>query len=213
MKIKSFEFNMFPENTYVVWDDTSEAAIIDPGCYYKEEKAALRDFITDEHLIVKHLLNTHLHPDHVFGNHFVEQTFGVKAECHEAELRWVDEAKKLSRAWNIPLEDPIEAPTHFLYDGDVVRFGHTELKVIHVPGHSPGSIVFYCAEEHCMFAGDVLFQGSIGRTDLAGGNFDMLYSSICSRLFILPDDTLVYTGHGAPTTIGAEKKENPFFKR
>ena len=165
MKIKRFEFNMFPENCYVIWDETNEAAVIDPGCYYEEEKQALKDFILKNGLNVKHLLNTHLHLDHIFGNPFMLKEFGLN-----------------------------------------------QLEAIHVPGHSPGSLVFYCAAEHGMFSGDVLFQGSIGRADLAGGNFDHLIDNICSRLFVLPNDTVVYPGHGAPTTIGAEKAENPFFR-
>ena len=171
MKIKRFEFNMFPVNCYVLWDDTHEAALIDPGCYYEEEKTALKDYISSNELVVKHLLNTHLHIDHICGNPFCEKTFGIKSEA-----------------------------------------GNTKLEVIHVPGHSPGSIVFYCAADNCLFSGDVLFQGSIGRADLAGGNFDTLIEGICEKLFVLPDETIVYPGHGAPTSIGIEKTENPFFR-
>ena len=173
MKIKRFEFNMFPENCYVLWDETNEAVVIDPGCFYEEEKQALKNFITKNGLNVKHLLNTHLHLDHIFGNPFMLKEFGLKAEANQADEFWIDEAPKQS---------------------------------------SPGSLVYYCAADHCMFSGDVLFQGSIGRADLAGGNFDELIEHICSRLFILPNDTVVYPGHGAPTTIGIEKAENPFFR-
>ena len=169
MKIKKFEFNMFPVNCYVLWDDTNEAVIIDPGCYYDEERETLKNFINNKNLTIKHLLNTHLHLDHVFGKH--------------------------------------------LHDGDIITFGNTRLEAIHVPGHSPGSLVYYCANEHCIFSGDVLFQGSIGRADLTGGNFDELIEHICSRLFTLPNDTVVYPGHGAPTTIGIEKSDNPFFRK
>ena len=171
---------MFPVNCYVLWDDTLEATVIDPGCYYEEEKQALKNFIIKNGLNVKHLLNTHLHLDHIFGNAFMVKEFGLIG--------------------------------HYLHDGDIISFGNTTLEAIHVPGHSPGSLVYYCAADHCMFSGDVLFQGSIGRADLTGGNFDELKEHICSRLFVLPNETIVYPGHGAPTTIGIEKAENPFFR-
>ena len=175
---------MFPVNCYVLWDDTKEAVVIDPGCFYEEEKQALKKFILTNELNVKHLLNTHLHLDHIFGNPFMLKEFGQKP---------------------VPLGK-------YLHDGDSITFGHTTLEAIHVPGHSPGSLVYYCKEDNCMFSGDVLFQGSIGRADLTGGNFDELIEHICSRLFVLPNETVVYPGHGAPTTIGMEKAENPFFR-
>lgn len=212
MKIKRFEFNMFPVNCYVLSDETREAVVIDPGCYYDNEKQALKQYITSNQLTVKHLLNTHLHLDHIFGNPFLLREFGLKAEANQADEFWIDEAPKQSRMFGFPLpENPVPLG-HYLHDGDQISFGHTTLEAIHVPGHSPGSLVFYCAAEHCMFSGDVLFQGSIGRADLSGGNFDDLIDHICSRLFVLPGDTVVYPGHGAPTTIGIEKAENPFFR-
>lgn len=212
MKIKRFEFNMFPVNCYVLWDETREATVIDPGCYYDNEKQALKQYITSNQLTVKHLLNTHLHLDHIFGNSFLLREFGLEAEANQADEFWIDEAPKQSRMFGFPLPEPPVPLGHYLHDGDLIRFGNTTLEAIHVPGHSPGSLVFYCAQEQCMFSGDVLFQGSIGRADLAGGNFDELIEHICSRLFVLPLDTVVYPGHGAPTTIGIEKAENPFFR-
>lgn len=203
---------MFPENCYVIWDETHEAAIIDPGCYYEDECTGLREFIDSNNLKVKLLLNTHLHLDHICGNPYVERTWGVKSWAHEADLFWVEEAPKQSRMFGFKLPEMPAPPTNHIHDGDIISFGTTRLEAIHVPGHSPGSVVFYCAAAHCMFSGDVLFQGSIGRADLAGGNFDTLIDSICSRLFVLPDETLVYPGHGASTTIGTEKAENPFFR-
>ena len=212
MKIKRFEFNMFPVNCYVLSDETREAVVIDPGCYYDNEKQALKQYITSNQLTVKHLLNTHLHLDHIFGNPFLLREFGLKAEANQADEFWIDEAPKQSRMFGFPLPEKPVPLGHYLHDGDQISFGHTTLEAIHVPGHSPGSLVFYCAQEHCMFSGDVLFQGSIGRADLAGGNFDELIDHICSRLFVLPPETVVYPGHGAPTTIGIEKSENPFFR-
>lgn len=213
MKIKKFEFNMFPVNCYVVWDESNEAVIIDPGCYYDEEKQALKEYILSHNLTVKHLLNTHLHLDHVFGNPFVEKEFGVKAEAHQADEFWFEEMPKQSRMFGIRLPDAPVPLGNYLHDGDLITFGHTTLEAIHVPGHSPGSLVYHCAAERCIFSGDVLFQGSIGRADLTGGNFDDLIEHICSRLFVLPPETVVYPGHGAPTTIGTEKAENPFFRK
>ncbi|MCR4764724.1 MAG: MBL fold metallo-hydrolase [Bacteroidaceae bacterium] len=212
MKIKKFEFNMFPVNCYVLWDETREAVLIDPGCFYEEEKTALKDYITTHQLVVKHLLNTHLHVDHICGNPFCEKTFHVKSEAHEADLFWVEEAPKQSRMFGLRLDEEPAPPATHLHEGNFVTFGNCKLEVIHVPGHSPGSIVFYSAADKCMFSGDVLFQGSIGRADLAGGNFDTLIEGISSKLFVLPNETVVYPGHGAPTTIGVEKAENPFFR-
>ncbi len=212
MKIKRFEFNMFPVNCYVLWDETKEAVVIDPGCFYEEEKQKLKDFITGNGLKVKEVLNTHLHLDHIFGNPFMLQEFGLHARANQADEFWLESAPKQSRMFGFQLKEEPVPLGEYLHDGDTVTFGNTTLEAIHVPGHSPGSLVFYCKEDNCMFSGDVLFQGSIGRADLTGGNFDELREHICSRLFVLPNETVVYPGHGAPTTIGIEKVENPFFR-
>jgi glyoxylase-like metal-dependent hydrolase (beta-lactamase superfamily II) len=212
MKIKKFEFNMFPVNCYVLSDETHEAVVIDAGCYYPEEKQALKRYIDDNHLTVNHLLNTHLHLDHIFGNPFMLETYGLKAEANQADLFWLEKAPDQARMFGLSLpEKPVDLGG-YICDGDVITFGHTQLEAIHVPGHSPGSLVFYCKQEDCCFSGDVLFQGSIGRADLTGGNFDELREHICSRLFVLPADTIVYPGHGDHTTIGQEKANNPFFR-
>lgn len=203
---------MFAENCYVVWDETNEAVIIDPGCYYEEERQALTGFIDDLQLHVCHLLNTHLHLDHSFGDALIAETYHTVLEANQADEYWIENAPKQSRMFGFQWNGKIQSIGKYLHDGDLINFGKTQFEVIHVPGHSPGSIVFYCAQEHCMFSGDVLFQGSIGRADLAGGNFDELIDKICSRLFVLPNDTIVYPGHGSPTTIGIEKAENPFFR-
>ena len=204
---------MFPVNCYVLWDETNEAVVIDPGCYYDDEKLALKSFIESKQLKLKHLLNTHLHPDHIFGNPFMLSEFGMKAEAHEADEFLLSEAPVQSRMFGVKLPEAMVPLGGYIHDGDRIDFGHCQLEAIHVPGHSPGSIVFYSAEQQCMFAGDVLFAGSIGRADLAGGNFNQLIRSIESRLFVLPDETVVYPGHGGPTTIGTEKADNPFFRR
>lgn len=212
MKIKRFEFNMFPVNCYVISDETGEAAIIDAGCFFPEEQQMLKQYIADNKLTVKHLLNTHLHLDHVFGNPFILREFGLKAEaCQLDEFLLA----KLPDQCHMFGFSPNEAPVglgHYIEDGEIIRFGHTELQAIHVLGHSPGGMVYYCKADACLFSGDVLFQGSIGRADLEGGDFNELIEQISYRLLTLPDETLVYPGHGEPTSIGKEKMENPFFK-
>ena len=212
MRIKRFEFNMFPVNCYILSDETKEAVIIDAGCFYEEEKQALKKYIDDNGLNVKHLLNTHLHLDHIFGNPFLLKEYGLKAEANQADEFWLNQADAQARMFGFQLPEPPVPLGKYVCDGDVITFGNTKLEAIHVPGHSPGSIVYYCKEENCLFSGDVLFQGSIGRADLTGGNLDELREHICSRLFVLPGDTTVYPGHGDPTTIGIEKKNNPFFR-
>lgn len=212
MKIKRFEFNMFPVNCYVLSDETNEAVIIDPGCFYPEECTQLKNYITANNLVPKHLLNTHLHLDHIFGNPFVSREFNLQPEGGQQDEFWIEQAPMQARMFGFTINEQPISLGKYIMDGDIIRFGNTELEAIHVPGHSPGSMVYYCKQEKCMFSGDVLFQGSIGRADLAGGNFEELREGICSRLFCLPNDTAVYPGHGDMTTIGAEKLENPFFR-
>lgn len=203
---------MFPVNCYVLSDETKEAVVIDAGCFYEEEKQTLRNYIVNNGLEIKHLLCTHLHLDHIFGNPFMLKEFGIKAEANQADEFWLEIAPNQSRMFGFQLtEEPVPLGK-YIFDGDIISFGNTKLEAIHVPGHSPGSLVYYCKDENCMFSGDVLFQGSIGRADLTGGNFDELRENICSRLFVLPNETVVYPGHGARTTIGAEKQDNPFFR-
>lgn len=203
---------MFPVNCYVLSDETNEAVIIDPGCFYEEEKQTLKKYIESNNLNVKHLLNTHLHLDHIFGNPFLLKEYGLQAEANQMDEFWLEQAPAQSRMFGFKLPEQMVPLGKYICDDDVITFGNTKLQAIHVPGHSPGSLVYYCKEDNCMFSGDVLFQGSIGRADLAGGNFDELKDHICSRLFTLPNETIVYPGHGAPTTIGIEKVENPFFR-
>ena len=211
LNIKTFEFNMLPVNCYLAYDNTKEAVIIDPGCLYTEEKEFLRDYIASKGLTVKHQLCTHLHLDHVFGCKFIKETYGLGIEANPADEYWLEQAPHQARAFGLTypeIKEPIETP---LFDGDIITFGNLQLEAICVPGHSPGSLAFYCREKRVLFSGDVLFQGSIGRADLQGGNFEELKENICNRLFTLPDDVAVYPGHGPSTTIGYEKRNNPFF--
>lgn len=212
MKIKKFEFNMFPVNTYVLSDETGEAVVIDAGCFFPEEKQKLKAYLTENGLTLKHVLNTHLHLDHIFGNPFLFQEYGLRPEAGQQDEFWLAKAKDMARNFGFMYNEEQPALGRYICDGNVISFGNTQLTAIHVPGHSPGSMVFYCKEAGCMFCGDVLFCGSIGRSDLAGGNFDELREGICSHLFVLPSETKVYSGHGPETTIGFEKANNPFFR-
>lgn len=208
INIKCFEFNFLSVNTYVVWDDTMECAIIDPGCFYQGENETLADFISGHGLKVRKLLNTHLHFDHVFGNHFVEQTYGIKANGNTADNPWVMEIKKRLSVFGLEYEglvDPI-LPENELFEGDMVQFGNTTLHVLQVPGHSPGSLVFHDIADHTLFSGDVLFQNGMGRTDFPDGNGPALIDGIRSKLFTLDPETRVFPGHGPATTIGQERK-------
>ena len=212
MKIKKFEFNMFPVNCYVLSDESGEAVVIDPGCFYPEEKQMLKDYLQDNNLTLKHVLCTHLHLDHIFGNPYLYKEFGLQPEGGQQDEFWLAKAPDHCRMFGFQINEEPVSLGRYVCDGDIIRFGDTELEVIHVPGHSPGSMVYYSKESACLFSGDVLFQGSIGRADLAGGNFDELRENICSRLFVLPNDTKVYPGHGSSTSIGEEKRNNPFFR-
>ena len=212
MTVKCFEFNMFPVNTYVLSDETGEAVIIDAGCFYEDEQEKLRKYIKDNGLTVKHLLNTHLHLDHIFGNAFVEREYGVKPEAGAEDEFLLSKMKEYCHVFGIDLNEEPPAIGKYLSEGDEVTFGNTSLKVLNTPGHSPGSLVFYSEKDGCAFCGDVLFRGSIGRTDLDKGDFKQLINSISTKLFTMPDNTYIYTGHGDPTTIGNEKMNNPFFR-
>jgi hydroxyacylglutathione hydrolase len=209
IKIASFTFNPFEENTYLLFDETKECAIIDPGCHSVEEKQTLAQFIEAENLKPVKLLLTHSHIDHILGNNFVAGKYNLKPEVNELELPMLQNAKMIGQMYGIEVE-PSPEPEIFLAEGNTVRFGNSELQVLFTPGHSRGSICFYNAEDKFVIAGDVLFNESIGRTDLPGGDYNTLIKSIREKLFNLPDDNKVYPGHGPATTIGHEKKHNPF---
>ena len=209
MLIKEFVFNPFQENTYVLYDETLECIIVDPGCYDKEEEEKLESFIEMKKLKPVALLNTHCHVDHVFGNAFVLSRYKLLPQIHELEQPVLEAAPRICEVYGLQMTPSPEGEIT-LKDKGVFRFGNTELKMILAPGHSPGSICFYNEKDQTMIGGDVLFQGSIGRTDLPGGDAHTLFTSIQERLFVLPDDVVVYPGHGPQTTIGYEKKFNPY---
>lgn len=209
-QVASFEFNPFAENTYVVYDESGECAIFDPGCYTHEERMALKHFITEKRLHPVRLINTHCHLDHVFGNAFVANTWNLGLEIHSGELPVLQRFAQVCQMYGIPFTEDSPAPTRFMEAGEAVAFGNTRLQALFTPGHSPASLSFYCAEAGFVLAGDVLFLESIGRHDLPGGDLSTLLQSIRSQLFTLPDETMVYAGHGHPTTIRHEKEYNPF---
>lgn len=211
LRIRCFEFNPIQENTYVLYNSNGDCAIIDPGCYYENERKQLRAFIEDNQLIPKYLINTHCHLDHVFGNKFVSETWSLPLHLHETEKLVLGFAPKSSEMYGLPF-DNYSGEMRYLNEGDTIKLGEDELKVLLTPGHSPASLSFYCEEDGFLISGDVLFSGSIGRTDLPGGDFATLEKSIREKLYTLPDETKVYPGHGRGTSIGFEKRNNPFVR-
>ncbi len=209
--VKSFCFNSFDENTYVLSDSSGECIIIDPGCHLKDEEIEISDYVSQNNLTPVRLINTHCHIDHILGNYYISNRYGLKLETHEAEIPVLDSSSYVSKLYQINLT-PSPQPETFLKEGDVVKFGVSELEVLFTPGHSPGSISFYSSANNFVISGDVLFERSIGRTDLPGGNYDTLIDSIVSKLLPLGDETIVYSGHGNPTKIGEERKLNPFLR-
>jgi hydroxyacylglutathione hydrolase len=209
LQIKSFVFSPIQENTYVLFNEHKECIIIDPGCYFDEEKEQLAQFISKSGFTPKLLLNTHCHLDHVFGNKFINDTYGLLPHLHPKEEKMLQMAPASGLMWNMPF-DNYQGSLVFLKEGDVVQLGQDELQVIEAPGHSPGSICFYCKAQNFIIGGDVLFQRSIGRTDLPGGNHQQLINSIQQKLMILPGQTVVHSGHGPSTSIGQEKMHNPY---
>ncbi len=209
LKIKSFVFSPIQENTYLLYNEFNDCLIIDPGCYFPEEKDELKSFITQSGLTARMLLNTHCHLDHVFGNKFIAETYELTLQLHEKEKTLLDYAPASGLMYNMPFEN-YAGKYIYLKEGDIIKLGDDELKVIEAPGHSPGHICFYCAKQNFIISGDVLFHRSIGRTDFPGGNHETLLKNIREKLFVLPEETKVYSGHGPVTTIGEEKKENPF---
>lgn len=208
--VAKFTFNPFQENTYLLHDETKECVIIDPGCYTQAERDTLKRFVDERGLKPVRLINTHCHLDHIFGNKFIADTYHLPLEIHEGELPVLESVPQVCAMYGIPLPEPPPPVGGFLKEGEVIEFGSSRLEILFTPGHSPASISFYCRESKFVIGGDVLFQGSIGRTDLPGGNFETLISSIKTQLFPLGDDITVYSGHGGDTTIGVERKTNPF---
>ncbi|MFL5786464.1 MAG: MBL fold metallo-hydrolase [Flavisolibacter sp.] len=211
LTVQTFTFNPVQENTYILYNEKGLCCIIDPGCYFASEEQELKKFISDNQLKPTILLNTHCHLDHIFGNRFIQKTFGLTLHLHKLEKPVLDLGPTQGQLWQLPF-DNYDGELIFLEEGDTVKLGNDELEVLFTPGHSPGSISFYSKENKFVISGDVLFSGSVGRTDLPGGDFSTLEQSIRSKLYTLPPDVEVYSGHGEPTTIGHELKTNPFVK-
>lgn len=210
MKIKLFEFNPFPVNSYLLFDDTKHAALIDAGMWTEKEEEELVRYMEEHELTLSCLLNTHMHFDHCMDNAFIYQKYGLSTAANAKDAFFVQNLALQASQFNIKLRrDPQEIGT-YVNEGDEIHFGNTTLKALHVPGHSPGSIVYYCEKEAVMFSGDVIFKGSVGRADLPGGDFYTLIKGIKEKLLPLPDKTVIYPGHGPKTTIGEEKRSNMY---
>ena len=211
-KLLTLTLNPVQENTYVLFDvDTKEAIIFDPGCYTPAEEKQLQKLIEANDLKPVKLINTHCHFDHIFGNAWAKQTYDLKLGIHELEAPILEAAPVVVNMYGMAPMTPSPPADYFIKEGDVIELGEARLEVLLCPGHSPGSLCFYNRGENYLIAGDVLFHRSIGRTDLPGGDHKTLIRSIKNKLMPLPDGVKVYPGHGEPTTIGEERKENPFF--
>jgi hydroxyacylglutathione hydrolase len=211
MKIKLFVFNPVQVNTYVAYDDTKECVIIDPGCCNDQESGILKKFISENSLVPKMAVATHFHFDHLMGAADVCSHYNIPLAGHKKYIFWWEIGMlEQAQSFGFSMKEPPE-PTILLEQGSTLQFGNTTFKAIDCPGHSPCSIALYHQESFTLFSGDVLFNMSIGRTDLPGGDFDQIIDSIKKRFFTLPEEVTVYPGHGESTTVGAEKRGNPFF--
>ena len=212
MTLHHLVFNPYEVNTYIVAADDGQCAIIDPACCSPDEQTALKNYITGKGLRPVWLVNTHGHFDHVIGNAFVCKTWQMKTAAHRDDLFLMENAYRQGEIFGFTVEQP-PTPAVFLNEGGILTFGDVSLQIRHIPGHSPGSIVLYSAGQNWVIVGDVMFRGSIGRTDLPGGNHDLLMAGVEEKLMTLPPDTKVYTGHGPDTSIGRERKYNPFLNQ
>ena len=211
LEVKSFVFSPIQENTYLLYNEKNHGLVVDPGCYFGQEREELKSFIEKYAILPKFLLNTHCHLDHVFGNAFVSQTWNLELHLHELEKPFLDYAPTSGIKWGLPFEN-YKGNLNYIREGDQIRLDDDVLDVIFAPGHSPGHVCFYNKAQGFVIGGDVLFRQSIGRTDLPGGSLEVLLQSIRIKLFTLPDETVVYSGHGQSTTIGYEKRNNPFLR-
>lgn len=212
MQIKEFQFNFIQVNTYLLFDETGEAVIFDPGMDGPDEYHVLDDFICDNKLKIKYIICTHPHIDHVLGNGYCVKKYGAPLLMHEAGMKIYENAVAYGVAFNMQCDkSDFPMPDRYLNEGDEVLFGHQKLQVLYTPGHADGSISLYHPENDAVFVGDVVFQGSIGRTDLPTGNAQMLMRSIRTKILVLPEYTTIYSGHGPVTSVGLEKDTNPFF--
>ena len=212
MEIHQITFNTFQENTFILWDNTGDCIIIDPGCYEKNEELELVDFINKNNLNPVKLINTHCHIDHILGNKFVSEKWDLELYMNKIDLPLLEGAGDIAKMYGFKNYKGSPYPKHYLEEGDILEFGESKLGILFTPGHAPGHICLFNKEEGFIVSGDVLFNGSIGRTDLPGGDFDTLIESIKTKLMTLQDETIVYCGHGPSTSIGKERLSNPFLQ-
>ncbi|REC76102.1 MBL fold metallo-hydrolase [Chryseobacterium elymi] len=211
LQIQGFVFNFASENTYILYNENKNAWLIDPGNMNEQETQAIESFISENGLKIDKILLTHAHIDHVLGLQWAFDTFKVPVHMHQEDQDVLDMLQASGMRFGFTV-DPIKADIKCINEGEVLDLDGEKFKIYHVPGHSPGSVVYHNEDQKFMISGDVLFEGSIGRTDLYKGNYDQLIGGITNKLFILDDETKVFSGHGNPTTIGFEKQYNPFFK-
>lgn len=211
IRVQKFVFNPFQENSFLLFDETGECILADMGSYTVEEKKEILYFVENNRLNPVMIVNTHCHVDHLLGNSFFKNKFKVKTVAHAADGFLIGNAVEHGNVFGLEVEAPPPADES-IEDGSLISFGSSSLSVLHVPGHSPGSVALYSRDDGFVIVGDVLFKGSIGRTDLPGGDFDTLINSIKSKLMVLPAETIVYCGHGPETTIGEEKETNPYIR-
>jgi glyoxylase-like metal-dependent hydrolase (beta-lactamase superfamily II) len=212
IKVDCLVFNPFQENTYILSDETGSCVIVDPGCLEPHEQAHLSQFISERGLTPVMVLNTHLHLDHVFGNAYVVNTYDIPVYAHSGDEFFLEITQAYSRNYGIELKENPPALSGNVEEGKNITFGNSVLQVLHVPGHSPGGVAFYNEEGQFLISGDILFMGSIGRTDLMNGDYHALIEGIQEKIMKLPDGVKVYPGHGPATTIGSERKHNPFLQ-
>ena len=212
MEIHQITFNTFQENTFILWDNTTDCIIIDPGCYERNEELLLVDFINKNNLNPVKLINTHCHIDHILGNKFVSEKWDLELYMNKIDLPLLEDSGDIARMYGFEDYKGSPYPKHYLEEGDILEFGESKLEILFTPGHAPGHICLFNKEEGFIVSGDVLFNGSIGRTDLPGGDFDTLIESIKTKLMTLQDETIVYCGHGPSTSIGRERLSNPFLQ-
>lgn len=209
IQIHQLTFGPFSENTYLISDSDKNAIVVDPGMYYPEENTRFFEYINNHQLSLNRMILTHAHLDHVFGVNWVNETYGLSPEVHLDDKVMYDNAVAVATQYGLQMK-ALVPPIVGLESGSSFEFGGVKFEVAHASGHSPGSVCFYCEAESILIAGDVIFQGSIGRTDLPGGDFDTLISSIKRQVLTLPDDVTIYSGHGPITNVGRERITNPF---
>ncbi|MDP1623039.1 MAG: MBL fold metallo-hydrolase [Bacteroidales bacterium] len=209
--IKKFVFNTFMVNTYILYDETGECVLIDAACFEPREKDEVRDFISDNNLKLVRNLNTHCHIDHVLGNNFIAQQYGISPEYHAKSAPFLLTLREMGASFGYTITQIPEAK-RYLEDGEMISWGNSALKIFYTPGHADGSVCLYHEKQRFVITGDVLFRDTIGRTDLPSGDFDLLMTSIKTKLFTLPEETVCYPGHGPETTIGYEMENNPYIR-